>query len=114
MLISPAYAQAAAGSPPTGALIGQFAMFGLVFVIFWLLLFRPQQKRLKAHRELIASVKRGDEVVTGGGFIGKVTKVTDTEVEVEIAKGVIIRALKGTLSDVRGRVSPVPANDTKA
>lgn len=114
MLISPAYAQAAAGSPPTGALIGQFVMFGLVFLIFWLLLFRPQQKRMKEHRALIASVKRGDEVVTGGGFIGKVTKVTDTEVEVEIAKGVVIRALKGTLSDVRGRTAPTPANDAKA
>ena len=114
MLIPPAYAQAAAGSPPSGALIGQFAMFGLVFLIFWLLIFRPQQKRLKEHRARIAAVKRGDEVVTGGGFIGKVTRVSDDEVDVEVAKGVVLRALKVTLSDVRGNPKPVPANDSKA
>jgi preprotein translocase subunit YajC len=82
----------------------------LIFVIFWVLLIRPQQKRAKEHAAQISAIKKGDEVITGGGLRGKVTKVSDAEVEVEIAQGVKVRAVKSTLSQV---LSPAakPAND---
>ncbi len=82
----------------------------LVFVIFYMLLIRPQQKKMKEHQAEIAAVKKGDRVVTGGGLIGKVTKVGDTEVEVELGQNIRVQALKSTLSQV---VDPTarPAND---
>lgn len=82
----------------------------LIFLIFYLLLIRPQQKRAKEHQAEIASVKKGDEVVTGGGLRGRATKVTDTEVEVEIAQGVRVKAVKSTLSRVL-KPDSKPAND---
>lgn len=82
----------------------------LIFVIFYMLLIRPQQKRAREHAAEIAAVKKGDEVVTGGGLRGRVTKVSDTEVEVEIAKGVRVNAVKTTLSQVLKPASK-PAND---
>jgi preprotein translocase subunit YajC len=82
----------------------------LIFVIFYMLLIRPQQKRAKEHAAEIAAVKKGDEVVTGGGLRGRVTKVSDTEVEVEIAQGVKVKAVKSTLSQVLKPASK-PAND---
>ena len=72
----------------------------LIFVIFYFLMIRPQQKRMKEHQATIAAVKKGDEVVTGGGIRGKVTKVSDDEAEVEIAQGVRVRVVKSTLSQV--------------
>ena len=82
----------------------------MIFVIFYFLMIRPQQKRVKEHQANIAAVKKGDEVITGGGLRGRATKVTDDEVEVEIAQGVRVRAVKSTLSQV---VKPTakPAND---
>jgi len=71
---------------------------------------RPQQKRVKEHQQAIDAVKKGDDVVTGGGIRGKVTKVTDDEAEVEIAQGVRVRVVKGTISQVLTRSSK-PAND---
>lgn len=100
---------AAAGG--AGSLIMQIAPLVLIFVIFWFLLIRPQQKRMKDHRAMIAAVKRGDKVVTGGGLIGKVTKVTDDEVEIDLGSGQKVRALKGTLSDVRDPNAATAAND---
>ena len=82
----------------------------LIFVIFYVLLIRPQQRRAKEHQNEIAAVKKGDDVVTGGGLIGRVTKVSDTEVEVEIAQGVKVRAVKSTLTQVVKPKSK-PAND---
>lgn len=81
-----------------------------IFVIFYFLLIRPQQKRAKEHRTLIEAVKKGDTVVTGGGLVGKVTKVDEQEVEVEIAANVRVRVVKSTLADVR-QVGARPAND---
>jgi len=75
------------------------------------LLIRPQQKKMKDHRALIEAVKKGDTVVTAGGVVGKVTKVEDTELEVEIAANVRIRVVKSTLSDVRVPGAAKPAND---
>jgi preprotein translocase subunit YajC len=84
----------------------------LLVVIFWFLIFRPQQKRLKAQQAMLASIKRGDTVVTTGGIIGKVTKAVDGEdLEVEIASGVKVKLVRGMISDVRSKGEPV--NDNK-
>jgi len=92
------------------AMFIQFFPLLMIFVIFYVLMIRPQQKRMKEHRATIDAVKRGDTVVTGGGLIGKVTKVDETEVEVELAPNVRVKSLKSTLSDVR-TVGGKPAND---
>jgi preprotein translocase subunit YajC len=102
----------AAAGEPAGAstfLIGLLPWV-LIFIIFWFLLIRPQQKRAKEHQAEIAAVKKGDEVITGGGLRGRVTKVTDTDVEIEIAQGVRVRAIKSTLSTVL-KPAGKPAND---
>ncbi|MEO1168422.1 MAG: preprotein translocase subunit YajC [Pseudomonadota bacterium] len=99
---------AAAPSGGAGSFIIQLVPLILIFVIFWFLLIRPQQKRMKDHRAMIDAVKRGDRVVTGGGLLGKVTKVNDDEVEVDLGGGQKVTALKATLSDVR---NPNAAND---
>jgi preprotein translocase subunit YajC len=105
MLISPAYAQSAAGSSD---FLIQLMPILLMFVIFYLLLLRPQQQRVKAHREMVANIRRGDTVVTSGGIIGKVTKVKDDgELEVEIAENTRVRVIKGTVSEVRVKGEPV-------
>jgi preprotein translocase subunit YajC len=72
----------------------------LIFVIFYFLMIRPQQQRVKQHQAAINAVKKGDEVITGGGIRGRVTKVTDDEAEVEIAQGVKIRVIKSTITQV--------------
>ncbi len=115
MFSSPAYAQAAA-APGGGAYAGliQFVPIVAIFVIFYFLMIRPQQARAKAHRAMLDAVKRGDEVVTGGGLIGRVTKVSDTEVEVEVAPNVRLRTVKGTLTEVRTKPLPAAANDAKS
>lgn len=101
MLITPAYAQAGANASGSGAaFFVQLAPLLLIFVIFYVLLIRPQQKRMKEHAAKIGAVARGDQVVTGGGLVGKVTKVEADHVEVEIANGVRVRAVKTSLSDV--------------
>src|SRR5438270_8565335 len=104
--------QAAPSGQPSGATAAliQFAPLILIFVIFWFLVMRPQQQRVKQHQASIMAVKKGDDVVTGGGIRGRITKVTDEEAEVEIAQGVKVRVLKSTISQV---LSPntKPAND---
>jgi preprotein translocase subunit YajC len=82
----------------------------LIFIIFYILMIRPQQKRMREHQAQIAAVKKGDEVITGGGLRGRVTKVSEDEAEVEIANGVRVRAIKSTLSQVLTN-SAKPAND---
>jgi preprotein translocase subunit YajC len=82
----------------------------LIFVIFYLLMIRPQQRRVKEHQAAIAAVKKGDDIITGGGIRGRVTKVTDDEAEVEIAAGVKIRVVKSTISNVLTN-NTKPAND---
>jgi preprotein translocase subunit YajC len=82
----------------------------LIFAIFYVLMIRPQQRKVKEHQAAIAAVKKGDEVVTGGGIRGRVTRVSDDEVEVEIAQGVRIRVVKSTISHVL-TANPNPAND---
>jgi preprotein translocase subunit YajC len=81
-----------------------------IFVIFYMLMIRPQQRRVKEHQNAIAAIKKGDEVITGGGIRGKVTKVSDDEAEVEIAQGVKIRVVKSTITNVLTK-NAKPAND---
>jgi preprotein translocase subunit YajC len=102
---------AAAGSSAGASFFIQTIPLVLVFVIFWFLLIRPQQKRMKDHQAQIAAVKKGDRVVTGGGLIGKVTKVTDSEVEVELGQGIRVTAVKSTLTQVIDPTAAKPAND---
>ena len=114
MIISPAYAQAAAGGP--GA-FGQLLPFILIFVVFYFLLIRPQQKRAKEHRQLVDNMKKGDRIVTSGGITGKVTKAAEGSdtVEVEIATGVVVNVIRGMVSEVRDKDgNPIKANAAKA
>ena len=102
---------AAGANPNSGSMFFlQLAPWLLIFVIFYVLMIRPQQKRVKDHQAAIAAIKKGDEVVTGGGIRGRVTKVSDDEAEIEIAQGVKVRVVKGTLSQVL-TASTKPAND---
>ena len=106
-LITPAYAQAAA--TPSGAdFVMQMAPFAIILVIMYFLILRPQQKRAKAHAEMIANVRRGDTIVTSGGLVAKVTKVTDDpEIEVELAPNVRVRLIRTMITDVRTKGEPV-------
>ena len=106
MFITPAYAQGAGGG---GAdFLIHLLPFILIFVIIYFLIIRPQQKRVKDHQEMVAGVRRGDTVVTGGGLVGKVSKlIDDREVQVEIADGVRVRVVRAMISDVRARGEPV-------
>ena len=113
MFASPAYAQAAGAAPAGAAGLIAFAPYLAIFAIFYFLMIRPQQQRAKAHRAMIDAVKKGDEVVTGGGIVGKVVRVMDGEVEIDAGNNVKFRVLKGTLSDVRDRAVPAAANDLK-
>ncbi|WP_375460233.1 preprotein translocase subunit YajC [uncultured Enterovirga sp.] len=107
MLITPAFAQAASGMPTTETLV-QFVPFVLIFVIMWFLIIRPQQRRAREHQDMIKAVRRGDMVVTSGGIVGRVTKVTeDPEIEVEIADGVRVKLMRGMISEVRSKGEPV-------
>jgi preprotein translocase subunit YajC len=93
-----------------GPLVVGILPWVLIFVIFYLLMIRPQQRRVKQHQAAIAAVKKGDDVITGGGIRGRVTKVSDDEAEVEIAQGVKIRVIKSTITQVLDR-NTKPAND---
>ncbi len=107
MFITPAFAQAVDAAPGGSALV-QFLPFVIIIAIMYFLIIRPQQNRLKEHRAMIAAVRRGDTVVTAGGVIGKVVKVlSDTEMQVEVAEGVRVRLVKGTITDVRSKTEPV-------
>ena len=92
----------------------QFAPIILMFVLGYFLLLRPQQQRAKAHQEQIKGVKRGDTVVLSSGVIGKIARVEDTEVQVDIAPGVSVKVVRSMISDVRARGEPAPANDAKS
>ena len=104
MFESPALAQATSGGSAAGGTAAIFNMVFpllLIFVIFYFLLIRPQQRRMKQHQAMLGAVKPRDTAVTSGGLIGKVTKVDDNEVELEIAQGVRVRVMKTMLSEVR-------------
>jgi len=113
MFASPAYAQAAGAAPAGGgaAMLLQFAPLIFIFVIFYFLMIRPQQKKMKEHRQAIDAVQKNDQVVTAGGILAKVTKVDEHEVEAEIAPNVRVKLVKGTIAEVRPAASGKPAND---
>lgn len=109
LFITPAYAQGAIGLPSTDTLV-QFVPFVMIFVIMYFLIIRPQQRRAREHQDLIKSVRRGDTVVSTGGIVGRVTRVTDDpEIEVEIAEGVRVKLMRAMISEVRSKSEPVKA-----
>lgn len=101
----------AAAGGGLGVMLIQFAPFILIIVVFYFLLIRPQQQRMKRHREMVENLRRGDEVITSGGIIGKVTRIADNEATVEIAEGVRVRVIKQTVSEVRARTEPARGDD---
>jgi preprotein translocase subunit YajC len=105
MFVTPAYAQTGGGGD---ALIG-FLPIIFIFLIMYLLLIRPQQKKVKEHRAMVENLRRGDQVVTSGGMIGKITKVADDEVEVELAPNVKVRVVKSTVAQVMSKTEPAQA-----
>jgi preprotein translocase subunit YajC len=112
MFITPAYAQTAgaAGQGGTAGAIISLAPLLLIFVVFYFLMIRPQQRRMKTLQDAVTNVKKGDTVVTAGGLIGKVTKVDETEVELDLGTNMKVRAIKSTLAEVRP-LGGKPAND---
>lgn len=111
MFITPALAQTAGGQASGAGIIVQMLPLVLIFVVFYFLLIRPQQKRMKDHKTKIDAVKKGDQVVTGGGLVGKVVRVDDIYVDVELAPGMKVKAVKSTLTDVIDPATAKPAND---
>ncbi len=112
MLISPAFAQDAGAMPGGG--LEMFMPFVLIIVIFYFLLWRPQQKKMKHHREMLGNLKRGDRIVTGGGIYGRIARVEgDDDLIVEIAPEVRIRVVRGTVSEaiVKGEPAKAPAKE---
>jgi preprotein translocase subunit YajC len=113
LLISPAYAQAAGAG--AGSAFSAFVPIILIFVVFYFLLIRPQQKRMKDHQAMLNAVRRGDKVVTNGGIVGTVTKVLteERELQVEIAENVRVKVKQDMLSSVVSKTEPVPDSNSK-
>lgn len=101
----------ATGAGGAGGFLISILPLVLIFAVFYFLLIRPQQKKMKAHQAKITAVQKNDEVVTGGGLVGKVVKIDDDYVEIELAKGMRVKAVKATLSEVMPRGGNKPAND---
>lgn len=109
-MFSTALAQTPAGSPGASDLIIQLVPFAIVLVIMYVLMIRPQQRRLKAHQEMVKNIRRGDTIVMNSGMIGKVTRVIDdNEIEVEIAEGVKVRLVRQMVTEVRAKGEPAAA-----
>ena len=107
-MITPAFAQTAGAAGGGMDMIIQLVPFILIFVIMYFLIIRPQRMQLKKRNEMLAAIRRGDTVITSGGFIGKVTKVVDDhEVEVEIAPDTRVRLLRSMVAEVRAKGEPV-------
>ncbi len=95
-----------------GGAAGQIIMLGMIFVIFYMLLIRPQNQRMKKHKAMLAEIQRGDEIVTNGGLVGKVTKVTDDRLMVDLGEGAKVKVVRTMVADVLNRTEP--ANDRPA
>ena len=112
MFVTPAYAQGLGGGG--GDILVSIMPFILIFVIMWFLIIRPQRQQQKKRLEMLNNIRRGDQVITGGGIAGKVTKVIDdNEVEVEIADGLRVRVMRALLAEVRVKGEPVPETAQK-
>ena len=105
MWVTPAYAQGAAGGG--SEMLISLLPFILIFVIMYFLILRPQRQQVRRREEMLKAIRRGDTVVTGGGLVGKVTKVIDdSELEIQIAEGVKVRAVRALVADVRAKAEP--------
>lgn len=111
MFVTPAYAQGSGAVGPD--MLVSILPFVLIFVIMYFLIIRPQRTQIKKRGEMLSAVRRGDTVVTGGGFIGKVTKAGDTELEIDLGGGNKVTALRSTLMDVRVKGEPVANENAK-
>ncbi len=112
LFISPAYAQAAGDAGGSG--FEMFLPFILIFVVFYFLMIRPQQKKMKAHRAMLDNLGRGDRIVTGGGIVGKVARVEGpNELLVEIAPNLRVRVLRSTVSELKAQTEPAANDDAK-
>ncbi|WP_225028180.1 preprotein translocase subunit YajC [Xinfangfangia pollutisoli] len=111
MFATPAFAQAAGTAAGAPSILNSFLIpMVLVFGIMYFLMIRPQQKKMKQHKAMIEALRRGDQVVTQGGILGKVSKVQeDGMVEVEIADGVKVKVLRSTIVSVLNKTEPTPA-----
>ena len=108
MFATPAFAQTAGAG--AGSAFASFIPLILIFAIMYFLLIRPQQKKMKEHKAMVEALRRGDQVVTQGGIVGKVTKVQeDGLIEVEIADGVKVKVIKGTIAQVMNKTEPAAA-----
>jgi preprotein translocase subunit YajC len=106
MWVTPAYAQSIGGGG--AGIVEMLLPFALIFVIMYFLILRPQRQQTKRREEMLKAIRRGDTVVTNGGIVGKVTKVVDdSEVELQIAEGVKVRAMRGLIAEVRSKAEPV-------
>jgi preprotein translocase subunit YajC len=111
MFVTPAYAQAAGGGPDVFISILPFV---LIFVIMYFLIIRPQRQQMKRRGEMLTAIRRGDTVITGGGLVGKVTKVIDdNELEIDLGGGNKVTALRSTIADVRVKGEPVANQNAK-
>ncbi len=107
MFVTPAFAQTAGAPGGAAAALSTFMPLVLIFLIMYFLLIRPQQKKLKEHRAMVEALRRGDQVLTGGGILGKVHKVHDDGIlEVEIAEGVRVRIPRSTITQVMAKTEP--------
>jgi preprotein translocase subunit YajC len=116
MFATQAQAQTPAGAPDGGGIQGMLTTIGLpvlLFVLFYVLMIRPQQRRMKQHQAMVTALKRGDTVVLNSGIIGKVARVDDGEASVEIAANTTVKVVKSMISEVRVRGEPAAANDAK-
>lgn len=114
MFVSTAYAQTATGAGGGTDMIVQFLPLILIFVVFYFLLIRPQQKKMKEHKAMLGAIRRGDRVVTGGGIIGTVTRADDDELQVEIADGIRVRCVRSTINIVLAKTEPAKADTAKS
>lgn len=110
MFVTPAYAQGFGGGPDVFVSVLPFV---LIFVIMYFLIIRPQRTQMKKRGEMLAAIRRGDTVITGGGLVGKVTKANDDDLEIDLGNGVKVTALRATIADVRVKGEPVANQNAK-
>lgn len=120
MSSTPALAQTAPASAPAGGpasplemLSGPLPLLIVMLGLMYFMLIRPQQQRAKKHQQMVGAIKRSDVIVLSSGTIGKVVRVEDAELQVEIAPNTVVRVVKSMVTDVRTRSDPAPANDAK-
>jgi len=112
--VTPAYAQAAGGAAGATDMLVQLAPFGIILLIMYFLILRPQQKRAKEHENMVKNIRRGDTVITNGGLVGRVSRVSDdAEIEIEIAPNVRVRQLRAGIAEVRSKGEPVKDEPAK-